>query len=172
MAAGRWPAGLSSPRMRRSALFWLVVAIAPACTEPQTADLELVLDADECTDTELAEVAVVSIEVLGGGGEAMCTLGKRCVLDIDLDDPTPENPVSLEDIETAIAAVPQPLIDVEYDGARWVQIIGRRQEDGCFAEANHPACGLADVADASDGKLALSLRCGACDSFLEYPLCP
>lgn len=154
--------------MRRSALLCLAVALGPACAEPQTADLQLVLGPSECSAEQLAQISLVSIEVWGGAAEAMCTLGKRCIFDVDMPAP----PTSVEDIEAAIAEVNQPLIDVEAEGARWVALLGRRQADGCFASANHPACAQADIADARDGELVLTLRCDTCSSSMEYPLCP
>jgi hypothetical protein len=37
---------------------------------------------------------------------------------------------------------------------------------------NPPACANADIADANDGVLEMTLRCGACTSYVDYPLCP
>jgi hypothetical protein len=155
--------------MRRFAPLWLAAALGVACEEP-TADLELDLRQGDCTADDLAQISVVSIEVWGGGAGDMCTLGKRCVFDVDL----PDAPSDVEVIEEKIAAVNQPLIDVEFEGARWVALIGRTQAEGCFAAENPPACAQAEVADADNGTLVLTLRCGeeACDAIMEYPLCP
>ena len=152
----------------RSPVAALALLGCAACGPAEPLDLRLELVDGGCSAEQLVEVSVVSVEVWGDDGAGdMCTLGKRCVFDVDL-----RNPTSVEDIEAAISEVNQPLIDVEIEGSRFVALVGRRQTDGCFMGVNPPACANADIADASNGVLPMTLRCGDCQSFEDYPLCP
>lgn len=147
----------------------LALVGATACASESTdIDLDLELLDGGCSESALAEISVLSLEVYGGNDDGdMCTLAKRCVFDVDLQTP----PQSVADLEAALQGLEQPIIDVDASDARFLAVIGRRRLDGCFAGDEHPVCGFADLADGDDGALQLNMRCEPCPA-TEFPLCP
>lgn len=142
-------------------------ALVAGCTA-DAVDVELVLREGDCTPPDLAQIRVLSVEVYGygDGDETLCTLDKRCVFDLNL----PETPIaSVDDLEDALRAQQQPLIDTARAGAEWVGIVGR-SEPSCWKQETYPLCGLADLQNVSDGRLEVRLSCDCTDE--THPNCP
>lgn len=126
--------------------------------------LEIVSSSDgpACTATELGEVRVLSVELLGIANGQPCSLGKRCVFDVGvLDD--------MDDVVALLAAANQPLVDVTDGDAHTVAIIGHAES--CWGVADHVMCGYADLAEVDDGVLAVPVSCTACPDD-EILFCP
>jgi hypothetical protein len=153
MVRRRSPLAILAVVRRLAALLFLASGCAAEAEE-----LALALEHDGCTAELLEPIAILSIEVYGNDAEiGMCALSRRCLFNVDL--PTPL--ASLADIEDALRDANQPLVD----------IVGRTNESGCWSGMDHPACGEADLADAADGELPVTMRCQPCVEE-DVPLCP
>lgn len=141
--------------------------VAAGCAG-ETEELALLLEADGCTEALLEPIAILSIEVYGNDDElGMCALSRRCLFNVDLPAPLTD----LADLEDALREANQPLVDIEAEGAHYLKIVGRTNESGCWSGMDHPACGEADLADADDGELPVTIRCEPCVEE-DVPLCP
>lgn len=138
----------------------LVLALWTGACDGAINEIELTFSASECAPEELAEVRYVTVELFGIADQQPCALARRCV---------PVTPQDLDGLVSALAAAPQPLIDVEDPDAHIVAVIGHRS--GCLADDDHVLCGETDVANRRDGVLAVPLECGACAGG-EVPFCP
>ena len=126
-----------------------------------THDLTLEVDGS-CQPAELAEVAIISVELWGIDDEGRpCAIARRCIYDVEL--------ATVDDVTTAMAAVNQPLIDVEDPDAHTLAVIGHT--GSCFDHTDHAMCGFADLADRDDGVLEVGLACTACP-VQEIAFCP
>lgn len=137
-------AGCSAPEHR------IALAMEPDSSDPV------------CTATELGEVRVISVELLGIANGQPCSLGKRCVFDVG-------TLASLDDVAALLAEANQPLVDVADDDAHTVAVIGHRES--CWGIDDHAMCGYADLADVQDGVLAVPVSCTACPDD-EILFCP
>lgn len=134
----------------------------------ETNELALLLEGD-CPPENFEEIAILSIEVYGSDNGTMCALSRRCLFSVDMVLPEPL--MSMNDLEAVLRDANQPLIDIEAEGANYFKIVGRRNESGCWSGTEHPACGEADLADAEDGQLPVTIRCDSCVEE-DVPLCP
>jgi hypothetical protein len=152
--------------VRRFAALLLVAAACAADTE----ELALLLEDDVgCTADLLRPIEILSIEVYGNDEEiGMCALSRRCLFNVD----QPAALASLADIEDALSEANQPLVDIEAAGANYLKIVGRTNASGCWSGMDHPACGEADLNDAVDGELPLTIRCDEPCIEEDVPLCP
>lgn len=139
-----------------------------AC-QGETNELALDLRDGGCPAEDLEDIAILSIEVYGSDQGEMCALSRRCLFNVDmvLSEPL----MSMNDLEAVLRDANQPLIDIEAEGANYFKIVGRRNESGCWSGTEHPACGEADLADAEDGRLPVTIRCDTCVEE-DVPLCP
>ena len=134
---------------------------AAGCAASDT-DAELALTPGNCTAAHFADVSVLSIEIYGRDAGQLCVLRQRCIFNVDA--------TSVEDIGAAMAAVSQPLIELnEDDGGMVLAVIGHTES--CFGYDDQAMCGFADLADADDGTLDVALECAACPPE-EIPFCP
>jgi len=142
----------------------LVLALAGCSPEPTVIALELSGDAS-CTPARLGALASVSVEVYGDADGAPCTLARRCV--------TVDAPSELAEIEAALRAAMQPIVDIELAGTRQIAVLGHTRL-GC-GEGDRGLCGFADLADADD-ELLVPIRCDDADAALcpltVPPFCP
>jgi hypothetical protein len=146
-----------------------LLLFATACGG-DTNELALELRDGGCTADVLEEIAILSIEVYGSNDGTMCALSRRCLFNVDMA--IEGGPVqSLAALEDVLRDANQPLIDIESEGADYFKIVGRRNESGCWSGTSHPACGEADLADAEDGELPVTIRCEPCVEE-DVPLCP
>lgn len=144
------------------------LVLALGC-DPDTAVLEIDLREDGCTADDWSTVRVLSVEVYGTDDAGdRCALARRCVFDVDL----PSAAQDVADIDAALRAANQPLVDLDRDGASIVQITAHT--DGCWSDlgldGRPTACGANELAEADDGRLGVVMRCGSC-SAEEVPLC-
>jgi hypothetical protein len=124
--------------------------------------MEPATDSPACTATDLGEVRVISVELLGIANGQPCSLGKRCVFDVG-------TLASLDDVAALLAASNQPLVDVADDDAHTAAVIGHRES--CWGTDDHAMCGYAALADVQDGVLAVPVSCTACPDD-EILFCP
>lgn len=163
---------LSSRTRMRDRLLHGLLALAIACVElgcaAEVEALTLELRQGTCDAGQIAEIRMLSVEVYGfdDAGD-FCTLQKRCVSEVEVD---PGTSAPIDDLEAALSAQSQPLVDTRRDGAAYIALVGRRFDD-CFVVDAHPMCGLADLANAQDGVLAIELECGACVAN-DWEFCP
>ena len=143
----------------------LAVAALAGCSAPEhriELAIELATDGPACTMTELGEVRVISVELLGIADGKPCSLGKRCVFDVG-------TLADIGDVAALLAGVNQPLVDVADDDAHTVAVIGHRES--CWGTDDHAMCGYADLAEVQDGVLAVPVSCTACPDD-ELLFCP
>lgn len=150
----------------RSALVRLWAAgmiYVTGCSSPEH-QIDLILeDVDAtCTADRLGAVRVISVELLGKAGGALCSLGKRCVFDVGTI-------ASMDDVVTLLAEANQPLVDVEDEDAHTVAILGH--SESCWGADDLAMCGYADLAEERGGVLEVALGCGACAP-ADIPFCP
>lgn len=144
-------------------LGFALLGCAPAATET----VALAVRAGSCEPPDLSQIRMLSVEVYGfdDGGER-CVLQQRCIWDVDIAadaaDPATE-------IEALLNAQTQPLTDTRREGAAWIGISGRSTLD-CFAPPD-VLCAFADLSNAADGTLDISLSCGDCPGRV-WPHCP
>ncbi len=142
----------------------LVLALAGCSPEPTVIALELSGDTS-CTPARLGALASVSVEVYGDADGVPCTLARRCV--------TVDAPSELAEIEAALRAAMQPIVDIELAGTRQIAVLGHTRL-GC-GEGDRGLCGFADLADADD-ELLVPIRCDDADAALcpltVPPFCP
>jgi hypothetical protein len=142
-----------------------VIAGLAGCSAPEhriELAMEPASDGPVCTATELGEVRVISVELLGIADGKPCSLGKRCVFDVG-------TPTGLDDVAALLAESNQPLVDVADDDAHTVAVIGHRES--CWGTDDHAMCGYAALADVQDGALAVPVSCGDCPDD-EILFCP
>jgi hypothetical protein len=143
----------------------LLVLLAACSPGPTVVALALSAD-DSCREDHYLALASVSVEVYGDADGELCTLARRCV--------TVDAPADVADLEAALRAATQPLVDLGLAGTRQIAVYGH-QRLGCGAGARD-LCGFADLADEDDGALTIPIRCDAVD--LERcpgevpPFCP
>ena len=146
----------------------LIVGLAAGlagCSAPEhriELAMEPATDGPACTSTELGEVRVISVELLGIANGKPCSLGKRCVFDVG-------TLATLDDVAALLAESNQPLVDVADDDAHTVAVIGHRES--CWDTGDHAMCGYAALADVEDGVLAVPVSCGDCPND-EILFCP
>lgn len=150
----------------RSALvsLWAAGMICVTGCSPSEHRIDLVLDdADAtCTAGALGEVRVISVELLGKAGGALCSLGKRCVFDVGTIE-------SMDDVVGLLAGANQPLVDVADEDAHTVAILGH--SESCWGADDLAMCGYADLAEERGGTLEVAIDCGACAP-ADIPFCP
>lgn len=149
----------------RSALVRLWAAgmlCATGCSSSHRIDLALEDGDATCTAAQLDEVRVISVELLGKAGGALCSLGKRCVFDVGTI-------ASMDDVVGLLAEANQPLVDIEDEDAHTIAILGHT--GSCWGADDLAMCGYADLAEERDGVLEVALGCGACAP-ADIPFCP
>lgn len=137
---------------------------AAGCSSSADHRIDLALqDGDAtCTAEQLGEVRVISVELLGKAGGALCSLGKRCVFDVGTIE-------SMDDVVGLLAEANQPLVDVEDEDAHTVAILGHTES--CWGADDLALCGYADLAEEQGGVLEVALGCEACAP-ADIPFCP
>ncbi len=161
------PMLLGSPRRARPLAAFVALAGACATDDPAAVELRLGLADGGCTAEHVASISLLAIEVYGQDAGRVCKLASRCIFNVDL----PQAPASLSDLERAMKAANQPLIDTLYEGSSEVAVLGRMAGTSCFSARDAALCAYGELADAEDGTLTLTARCDGCASE-EIPLCP
>ena len=110
-------------------------ALVPGCDSTSTADIQLG-GGNSCTAVSLAEVQAVAVELWGGTPDAPCLLGRRCI-------PVSPRPSSIADIEAALKAADQPLVEADRGGVERIAILGFK-DSSCGGDLAN-VCGAADL---------------------------
>ena len=129
-------------------------------------ELELSADGDLCPAEAFARINSVAVEVYGVEDEQPCVLARRCT--------GVQGVTSASDVENALRALSQPLVQVRLEGSESIGIVGHTSV-GCGGERG--VCGAASLMaqDEDSDALALGLDCqwedrAPCEE-LELPLC-
>ncbi|MEM9490975.1 MAG: hypothetical protein AAGC55_17635 [Myxococcota bacterium] len=122
------------------------------CNREEVVPLNLdIAVADSCTSDLLGEISILSVNIYGSDVSlGFCILAKRC---ISFDEPL----ATAEDVEAALTGPESPLLDIDFEGAEFVTVIGH--SNGCFSADDYMMYSVGTVAEAERGRLSMNLTC-------------